>query len=217
MYRFLYILFLFVFVSYAQDTIQSSKTYSILKNEKIYDVVYRGLRNPLKIVVPDAKSFKVYGEGLSIKDDGSYNLSPRFGKTVTVYVESILKNDSIVIEEHIFKIKGVPSAEVHLNGMCYSIELNKERLINAIISLEVPDYDYKHDIVVKEFEIFTLKRKKKKILLNVIGDRIDEETYKMIKELKKNTTLYISVTDFNQKEFQVFFCKIPPLEIKLLD
>ncbi len=72
------------------------------------NVVYRGFRNPISIAVNDVKSYKVFGKGVEINENGNYFLSPGSGLTTKIYVEITKKDDSIVIEEHEFRIKGLP-------------------------------------------------------------------------------------------------------------
>ncbi len=101
-----HILFLFFSLSiYAQDTIPASK--SVIALDKM-NVVYRGIYNPISIAVNDAKSYKVYGNGVKQDDKGNYFLSPGSGLTTKIYVEITKKDDSIVIEEYEFRIKGLP-------------------------------------------------------------------------------------------------------------
>jgi len=69
-----YILFfLFSLSIFAQDTIPASK--SVIGLDKM-NVVYRGITNPISIAVNDAKSYKIYGNGVSKNEDGKYSLAP---------------------------------------------------------------------------------------------------------------------------------------------
>ena len=101
------------FHSYAQDTISASK--SIIALDKM-NVVYRGVENPISIAVNNAKSFVIYGEGVSKKDNGKYVLRPGSGNVTTVFVEIENFDGSKVIEEHVFRIKGLPAPIGTLNG-----------------------------------------------------------------------------------------------------
>lgn len=70
------------------------------------NVVYRGIRNPISIAVPNAKSFTVSGLGVS-QEKGNYYISPGQGNEMIVTLEIVLEDDSKVIEEHVFRIKKV--------------------------------------------------------------------------------------------------------------
>ena len=108
-----YILFLLFSISiYPQDTIPASK--SVVALDKV-NVVYRGVENPISIAVNNAKSYVVYGKGVSKKDDGKYVLRPGSGSEIKVFVEIENFDGSKVIEEHVFRIKGLPAPISTLN------------------------------------------------------------------------------------------------------
>jgi hypothetical protein len=88
----------------SQDTIVYPKL-SVVSLDKV-KVVYRGVDNPITVAVPNAKSYKVSRNGVSLQDDGSYIIRPGLGLETKVYIEIILEDDSVVVEEHVYQIKG---------------------------------------------------------------------------------------------------------------
>ena len=127
-----YILFLLISLSiYAQDTIPASK--SVIALDKM-NVVYRGVENPISIAVNNAKWYVIYGNGVSKKDDGKYVIRPGYSNETKVFVEIENFDGTKVVEEHVFRIKGLPAPIGTLNGE-YStngyLVFTKEQFRNA--------------------------------------------------------------------------------------
>ena len=182
-----YILFLLISLSiYAQDTIPAVK--SIIALDKM-NVVYCGVPNPISIAVNGEKSYLVYGKGVSKKEDGSYVLRPGSGNETKVFVEIENFDGSKVVEEHIFRIKGLPAPIGTLNGE-YStngyLVFTKEQFRNAKVG-----FIFLHFLIDVDFPIlsFTIVNNKKEIQIN--GDTINEEAFNFIKNLKKNSIITI--------------------------
>ena len=62
----------------------------------IRDRVYRGVLNPISIVVPQAKSFTASGIGLKI-EKGKYYISPGQGLVTIIKLNIILNDGSEII------------------------------------------------------------------------------------------------------------------------
>ncbi|MQP51559.1 MULTISPECIES: GldM family protein [unclassified Flavobacterium] len=186
MKKLLLFLLIFSFHSYAQDTIPAAK--SIIALDKM-NVVYRGVPNPISIAVNGEKSYLVYGKGVSKKEDGSYVLRPGSGNETKVFVEIENFDGSKVVEEHIFRIKGLPAPIGTLNGE-YStngyLVFTKEQFRNAKVG-----FIFLYFLIDVDFPIlsFTIVNNKKEIQIN--GDTINEEAFNFIKNLKKNSIITI--------------------------
>ncbi|MDP5001239.1 MAG: hypothetical protein NWQ15_05020, partial [Flavobacterium sp.] len=97
-----YILFLLISLSiYAQDTIPASK--SVIALDKM-NVVYRGVENPLSIAVNNAKSYVIYGDGVSKNEEGKLVIRPGYSNETKVFVEIENFDGSKVVEEHVFRV-----------------------------------------------------------------------------------------------------------------
>ena len=108
-----YILFLLFSISiYPQDTISTLK--SVVSLDKM-NVVYRGVPNPISIAVNNAKSFVIFGNGVSKNDEGKYVLRPGYTNETKVFVEIENFDGSKEVEEHIFRTKGLPAPIGTLN------------------------------------------------------------------------------------------------------
>lgn len=115
----IYFLLLFTSIfSFSQDSLQVNKPkLSVIELDKI-KVVYRGISNPITIAVPkNVKSFSVSGNAVnSTNEIGKFNIKPGIGTEVIIRIEMILDDNSIVIEEHKYQIKGLPAPIGTLNN-----------------------------------------------------------------------------------------------------
>ena len=130
------------FFGFAQDTVVTKKSNIALVAATEMNVVYRGVRNPIAIAVPQAKSFTVSGPGVS-QEKGNYYIAPGQGNEMVVTLEIVLEDDSKVVEEHVFRIKTVPYPQGRINNRncndCY-VNMNVEALKNAVISVHFEEY-----------------------------------------------------------------------------
>ncbi len=188
----LYLLLLFLpFSIFGQDTVVKK---SFITNTRA-NIVYRGIQNPINIVVPDAKHFSASGLGLEKKsENGDYILTPGVGKEAKILLEIILKDGSKLQEEQTFKILNIPQITAKLNGENCSkciFEFSKKEIETAVIEIEIPGfiYDLNLDSILK-VESFELILPKKKI--QILGNKLNKTAIAEIKKLKKGTTIYIS-------------------------
>lgn len=127
------------FISYGQnDTI---KPFGVVTADKM-NVVYRGILNPISIAVPDCKSFTATAQGLEKISEGHYNLSPYSGKYVTIRLEILKNDDSVVIEEHPFEIKAIAEPKSLINGKEGLVTLSEQELMNAEITVTSEIFDF---------------------------------------------------------------------------
>ncbi|MCW1146931.1 GldM family protein [Flavobacterium lacisediminis] len=217
-------LLLFVFIisfhSYAQDTIPASK--SIIALDKM-NVVYRGVPNPISIAVNNAKSYVIYGNGVFKNEEGKYVIRPGSGSETKVFVEIENFDGSKVIEEHVFRIKGLPSGFVTINSLgCYKnciVELTKEEFQNAFLSYHMPDFVFNFKVNVIGFTISFIDSDNKILdkTIEVKGNRIDEQTYSEIFKTKGFTFLKIHEFQIEFDEgLDLYICKISPLKITIV-
>jgi hypothetical protein len=214
MNKLLYLLLLFTSIVYSQDSISTSfSNYSIIKNIKNPDIVYRGIINPITIHVPKAKSFTAIGLGLTKKSDNIYILSPGQGKEVEIKLEITLQNDSIIKESQFFKIKDLSSLLGLINGKnCYDciIKLSKEDFLNGTITYTIPDFwfDFKYRKIVS-FDIILNRNKS----ISVTGNKIPLEILNKIKTGKSIQIRNIRAENPNNICSQ----KIYPIDILIIE
>lgn len=207
---FILFFFLFSFISNGQDSLNIyRKSYSFVKNEKIKDIVYRGIINPISINVPESKSFIATGLGLK-KEKDKYYLAPGQGLKAEVKLEITLHNDSIIYESHFFEIKDINYPLGILNGKnCYDciIKLSSEEFLNGLISYKSPDFNF--DINYQKVLSFDLIIKGKKIY--VIGNKIP-------KDLKIKKGYNIKVQDIViENPSNICLPRIYPIEILITE
>lgn len=205
-----FILLLFSFTIYGQDsTVVSKQSVVALKQ---MNVVYRGIANPLSIAVNNAKSYKVYGNGVTVKDDGNYFLNPGSGLTAKVFVEITKYDDSIVIEEHEFRIENLHAPFVKIGERsCVDciLKIYKNDLITSKVSYFTPNlfFNINYPEVIS-FDIeFTNKR-----IITVEGSMFPSE---LINKLKTKTILKITnIKVINKYNFD--YPKINGIELQVL-
>lgn len=186
----LFFVFFLSFQCFSQEAIQPAK--SIVSADKM-NVVYRGINNPISIAVPEAKSFIATGLGLKETDvKGKYNLSPGAGNEIKIKIEAIMADNSIVVEERIFRIKKIGSLEAFIGKRNCSkcvLEFSKKDLETAEIELKTAEFfpDYKF----YPLESFTLNLPNKKTI-SVKGNKLDETALKEIKKLKVGSIFTLS-------------------------
>lgn len=208
-----HILFLFFSLSiYAQDTIPASK--SVIALDKM-NVVYRGILNPISIAVNDAKSYKIYGNGLNQDEKGNYYLSPGAGLTTKVYVEITKKDDSIVIEEHEFRIKVGKAPIGTINGY-YSnrgdLLFTLNELKTAIVSINFLEFFWNENEVTQ----FNLKIPKQQTIV-VKGNTFTEEIINLLEKTKKNDVIIISDIKGNySSKFHGLIKKPVPISFRIV-
>ena len=173
--------FLLSFQCFSQEAIQPAK--SIVSVDRM-NVVYRGIINPISIAVPGAKSFKATGLGLKETDvKGKYNLSPGVGNEMKIKIEAVMANDSVVVEEKIFRIKSIGSLKAFIDGRNCSqciLEFSKNELETAEIELKIDDFlpDVKFTL-----ESFTVNLPNKRPII-VTGNQLNEIALYEIEKLK---------------------------------
>ena len=186
------VLVLSSFYSFSQDSLNVLKPkLSVIELERI-KVVYRGISNPITIAVPsNVKSFIVSGPGVSTTDViGKYNVRPGSGNELIIKVEMTFLDNSIVVEEHVYKIKGLPAPIGTINGEYTtkgSIPFTKEELKQAEVAIKMVDFLPNIQIETISFLISCNGK-----YLNIDGNIINEEAFNFIKKFKKRSLIIIS-------------------------
>ena len=74
----------------------TSKSEVVLEVSNL-NIVYRGVRNPLRISFPNAVKINATSEGLTKKDEyGNYNFTPVSGRTAYIIIEAEMIDGTIV-------------------------------------------------------------------------------------------------------------------------
>lgn len=215
--NFLIVLLFFSTSFYAQnDTISvvrhSDNDYVIPKDLK---VAYRGIKNELIIDVPNCKSFKASGAGLSLISKNLYNLNPGAGTEAIITIDIVLKNNKKRTEKHKFEIKNIKSLVSSINSSSTDIKISKKQLENSIIKVEIPDKNLNLGFRVTGFTIFLKKGK----IFEIKGNKIDKVTVERLnRHIQKGDKIKISDIKFvfSKDTSCGMFCKVNPLIIEIL-
>ncbi|MDI9309200.1 MAG: GldM family protein [Limnohabitans sp.] len=215
MKKLFYLLFLPVFL--LAQTNEKNK-FSVIGLDRM-NVVYRGIPNPISIAVNDAKSFKITGDGVSKTKDGKFIIKPGSGNETKIYVEIITKASKKVVEEHIFRIKALPSGFTTINSHgCANkciVELTYQDLLNATIDYKFDDFLFDYQINVTGFKINFLDYSLNKIgkTIEVRNNKINKETFLEIKKMSNASYIIISDLHFQLKNLDMYVCKVSPVKI----
>lgn len=217
----LIVFLLFSISIYAQESNVSMETNSMkgVVSAKKMNVVYRGIRNPISIVVPNCKSFTATCPGLE-KNDNIYYLSPGAGLFSTIKLTIILNDDSVVNEEHKFRILPISRPIGTIDGRnCYNciVEMTKEELMNAEVSYKLDDFVFEYDkqnTTIKGF-IFNYSKNKKII---VSGNKFTNEINEIIKKLKIGSLISIKEIAYSFPGSENYMlARIYPIKIKIIE
>jgi len=212
-----FILLLFSFSLYSQ-----SKNIAVIKHTdndfvipKDAKVVFRGIPNELFIDVPNCKSFTAIGDGLSLLSKNLYNLNPGAGSEVIITINIVLKNNKKVVEKYVYEIRNVKTQIAYLNYYEDSyLKLQKQKLLDAQISIKIPDKNLDFQFDVKGFEL----KVEGKNTIEVVGNKINKEVFNRItNRLQKGDKILISNIKFLCRNIKnIYICKTNSIIIEIM-
>ncbi|APY06833.1 hypothetical protein BWZ20_00325 [Winogradskyella sp. J14-2] len=160
------------------------KIKSIVENNKL-NVVYRGIRNPLTIYVPNTDSIKVSGIGLHKIDNNEYYISPGQGLTMEITIVGYIKGQEI-IDKREFRILDIQKPYASIHKYFGNVTLSKEKLASSKIKPHIPQFVLElPDVYSFEYQINNQKR-----LFNE-GNTFNDVAKKQIYNLKKGDSVLI--------------------------
>lgn len=115
----------------------SSNT-SIIENENL-NIVYRGIKNHLRIYVPKSDSIKVSGLGVYKEKENKYYILPSTGNTLQIKIISFIKGKK-TIEKREFGILNIGKPFASINNKTEKITLSKEELASSTIEYHIPQF-----------------------------------------------------------------------------
>ncbi|MEO8234845.1 MAG: hypothetical protein ABI549_05470 [Flavobacterium sp.] len=216
----LLLLLLFSVSIFAQnDSISVSKPNLSLISLNKLNIVYRGISNPISVNVNNLKSYKIKGESVFQKNDGSYYIQPKSGKDIKVLVEIETSDTTKVVEEHIFRTKELPHAAILvnqkgcINGDC-TIDIPAKELLNAEISFKLIDFLLDYNISVTGFRLY-LSNNNGDFLdsFEIKGNKIPQDVYDVIMSNEKATLIIIHKLTF-ASDLNLSIAKTPLIKIR---
>lgn len=143
-------------------------------------------------------------------------LSPGQGLETIVTVDIVLKDESIVQEKHVFRIKNIPHIHGAINGLICNqsiLLMTKKELNDSILSVKFQtDFAYHIHFMIKSF---TLKINEKNI--RITGNKLTNEALILINSLPVSSIF--DIIDFTDN-FECSNClhnAIEPLKIMIVE
>ena len=173
--------------------VKKDSAFTLLSVDRAKKTIYRGLKNPLTIIVPNAVSTKVEGNGVMKVDDfGHYRITPGAGATSEIRITATMPDGSTYKDTKIFNVKNVPAPTVHLSQTKWipgatQGSLTPDELTNAEISLHMIDFDYDLRFIVTGFRVLFPNGKS----LDVEGTKLDAKALDMLKKVRHNAEIKI--------------------------
>jgi hypothetical protein len=158
--------------------------------DKSTNSVYRGLPNPVTVVVPNAVLVDVQGDGLIKLGDGHYNLQPGSGKRCKVIVRATMPDGNVFQHSKYFEIRNVPAPIPLFNGVAGDnpLAMVREEVASGTISVGMSDFDYDLTFSVTAFSIkFPDKRR-----FEVKGNRFNNRAMRLLKKCKPGSGIEIT-------------------------
>lgn len=214
-----YLLLLLPLVSFAQA--ENNTNISVISSERT-SILYRGINNPIKIAVPNAKSFTASASGLTKIDSlGNYdfNVTGISGNEATIKIKAVMNDDSTLNESKIFEVRDVKGPIGLINGEnCYNciVLLTKEELRKGVISLGVnfPRNHQDIDETVTYFEIYFPKQKG----FIVEGNTMNNKALKYIDQLKTGDIVEIPAIHYKFPGSENYRLRDPhPITIQIIE
>lgn len=177
-------------------------------------VLYRGLANPIKINVPEAKSFTAKSPGLTkIDDKGNYEIDASGLNEVTIEIDIIFKNGKKKHETKTLRVKPMPTIRYIINGKpCNECPFTREQLAKAEISVEAADCNYFEPAIITGFKLKIPGEK----TIDVKGPKFDSRTIKKIMNAKRGDIIIISEVNGTIKDLPVYPRQFALLAIKII-
>jgi hypothetical protein len=173
--------------------VKKDSAYALVLVDRTKKTVYRGIQNPLTIIVPNAVSTKVEGAGVMKVDEfGHYKISPGLGTKAEIKITANMRDGSVFKEVRSFNIRNTPAPKCVLTNTKMTagtsgISLTDDEIKQAEVAMEMVDFDYDFNFIVTGFEIaFPYD-----IIIDVEGTKFNGKALDMLSKMKHNTEIKI--------------------------
>ena len=193
---------------FSEEYIVAKRSVSI--SPTLMMVFYKGIKNPLKIVVPggatDVQATISTGT-VTKKDAESYIVdvpAPKTGgpKLAIVTVSAVYGGQKVNLGSESFRLKDIPEPDVSINGILV-LEVNKQTLLGSnkgvpMILANRPDgFDLTVSYEVVSFKMYSTTTSNKAIGLSAVGPKLSEEMKAVLQTARPNQQ--IMIYDINVK------------------
>lgn len=191
---------------------KTDSAYAVFSVDRARKTVYRGMKNPLTIVVPNAVWIKAEGNGLMKLDEfGHYQISPGMGTKAEIKITAGMPDGSTFHETRSINIRNVPNPKVYLSETITNGSLTEEQLKKAEVQLVMADFDYDMEWTVTSFEVMFPYGKKVKVK----GNKLDSKALELLKKIKHNVPITISNVAGESSPQTTILFRPDPITIKV--
>lgn len=183
------------------------------------NVVYRGIPNPISVAVANAKSYKITGDGVMQTTKGKFAIKPKLANETKVVVEIEKQDSTFVTEEHIFRVKPLPTLALLvnkkgcINGDC-TIDVPAKELLNAELSVKLIDFVLDYTITIQQFRLYLTNTNGDTLAsYDIKGNKIPEDVYEDILNNDKASLIIIHKIVF-ASDLNLATTKTPMIKIK---
>lgn len=198
-----------------------SSTYSVIPrpNEAVVsadkmNVVYRGLDNPISVSLPGVPDNKIRvsaSNGNLSGSTGKFILNPGKGEKSIITVQATLDDNTPVTSNREFRIKDIPAAAGTVRGDFGVVPMPKSSLNNTPINVELPDFVFELEFVVKSFTV----KVPGQLAVKVNGNKFDARAKKILAKAKRGDVITIFDIKANEKKKGVPLKKVLPVSIQI--
>jgi len=172
--------------------VKQDSAFTVVSVDRTKKTVYRGIKNPLTIVVPGAVSTKVEGSGvMKASNYGHYDIRPGQGTKAEIKITAVMPDGSTYSDTRYLNIKNLPNPKSFLDGVVSSsataLVLTEEQLKQAQVSLMMVDFEYELEFIVTGFDVLFPNGKK----IKVEGNKLNDKALEMLKKVKHNGQIKI--------------------------
>ncbi len=160
--------------------------FAVISVDRTKKTLYRGIKNPLTIIVPNAVATKVEGNGVVKTDDfGHYKISPGPAMKTDIKITASMRDGSTFTETRTFNVRNIPNPKLvlHNTGLApHATSLTEEEIARAEVGLQMQDFDYDLDFIITGFKVeFPYG-----INVDIEGTKFTGKALEMIKKMKHN-------------------------------
>ncbi|MDF2551923.1 MAG: hypothetical protein K0R77_1198 [Chryseobacterium sp.] len=186
------------------SSLDDSSNKSIVENEEL-NIVYRGIKNHLRIYVPKSDSIKVSGSGVYKEEENQYSIIPVTGNTLQIKIISFVKGKETV-EKRDFRILNIGKPFASINNKTGKITLSKEELSTSKIEYFIPQFVMKLGKVGK----FRYKINDEEPMVNY-GNEFNKSIKEKIYNMKSGDIMIIDELNYNPELQSVDLKKVAEL------
>lgn len=185
---------------------KNSDIKAIVENRQL-NILYRGVKNHLKIDIPQADSIKVNGMGVKKEGENMYYIIPTTGSILEITITGYVK-DKIITDERKFRILNIGRPFASINNQTIQINLTSEELALSKIKYFIPQLVYELPKVAK----FHYQINQEEPLINY-GEKFTQSAREKIFKMNAGDSIVIDELSFDNELPNVDYKKANALKV----